>query len=515
MAAFIASPLSAASRQWGARIAWVGRSPGSEYRTLLAAGPLVAGIVGGMALNLGPVTSVAAIGAILAAVASPAVGLATLAFMAPLKPPPAIPAPGFNTVLVGAILLGCIYRLPIDRPRLRVSAPLLVLLAFILYVAVQQLPDMLMGWTGEEGHLVGFQFVQLLTGFGAVLAAGYVLSNRSPYSVLAMAMAGAALAATIALVMFRGTFGPFVNLTVQSTDGTRALGPFGNPNYLGVFIAIGIAAAVGLQVGVRTRLARIVLIGTAMLLAGALAVSLSRGALVAAATGLAVLALSLSRRLGVLVIVLGAFAAVVVYPAFIQWRLISETGSASAAAYAATALSDSGRLTAVLAAPLIFLSSPITGVGFGHYAQMSVQVGGALSPIDAHNWYLNVLAEEGTVGIALWMLLLITLVVALSTRPPAARALGYAVLAALAAGSLFLEPPTSFQTMAVPAILLVAALVSDWALQPEVQIDPILTIRLAFERGPRTPSRRSSGSRWRPASGPGSQSPQSPSRGAD
>jgi len=462
MAASIAGSRRTDSELWSRPISVTERSTGPDSSIVIAAGLLGAGIVAGMALNLGPVATIAAAVAIGASLVSPVVGLAVLAFMAPLKPPPTIPAPGFDAAMVGAILLGCIYRLPIDRPRIRISGPVLMLVGFVLVVTVSQVPDMLGGWAGTIGHLVGFQYIQLMTGFGAAIAAVYVLSNRSPYPVLALGLAGAAIAAAIALVMFRGSFGPFINLAVASTDGTRALGPFGNPNYLGVFMAIAMCGAAGLALGARSKALRIALGATALLLAGAMAVSLSREALVAAAAGLLVLIWYRSRRLAIVTVLVGIPLALLVYPAFVEWRLISETGSASAAAYAATSLSDSARLVALAAGPQMFLSSPIVGVGFGHYIDMSVLVGGAPYPIDSHDWYMTVLAEEGSIGIVLWLMLLVTVVAALRTRPHAARAMGYAVFGAFAAGCFFLEPPTSFQTMALPAIFLVAALVGRW-----------------------------------------------------
>jgi len=460
-------PARSLGRSWS-RSSSKSRMPSRDTLVVLASAALGGGIVLGMAFDIGPLVTLAAFAAIAASLVSPGVGLAVLAFMAPLKPPASVPAPGFDAAMVGGILLGCIYRLPIDRPRLRVSLPAILLVGFILFVTISQTPDMLTGWAGTVGHLVGFQYIQLLTGFGAAIAAVYVLSNRSPYPVLVMGLSGAGVAALIAVVMFRASYGPFINLAVASTDGSRALGPFGNPNYLGVFMAIAMSAALGLAVGARSRRARAALVATAVLLGAAMAVSLSREALIAAAAGVLILVWWRSRRLAIVAILVGVPAALLIYPAFVEWRLISETGSASAAAYAATSLSDSGRLVALAAGPQMFLSSPIIGVGFGHYVDMSVLVGGAPYPIDAHNWYMTVLAEDGSVGILLWLGLLAAIVLALRTRPAAAQALGFATFAAFAAGCLFLEPPTSFQTAALPAIFLVAALVGRWAPQPEV-----------------------------------------------
>jgi len=483
MAASLVGARPFGSRSWSRSGSTSARAPRRDARVVIAAAALGGGIVIGMALNIGALSMVAAFAAIAASLVSPVVGLAVLVFMSPLKPPASIPAPGFDAAMVGGILLGCIYRLPIDRPRLRFSAPVVLLVAFMAVVSISQLPDMLSGWSGTVGHLVGFEYIQLFTGFGAVLATVYVLSNRSPYPVLIMGLAGAAVAGLIAVVMFRGTFAPFVNLAVASDDGTRALGPFGNPNYLGVFMAIAMAAAAGLAAGPHSRRVRTIFVMIAVLCAAAMAVSLSREALIAAAAGAFVLVWYLSRRLAIVAILVGIPAALLIYPAFVEWRLISETGSASAAAYAATSLSDSGRIAALQAGARMFLSSPILGVGFGYYAQMSVIIGGAPFQIAAHDWYVTVLAEEGALGIALWLALLGSVVVMLRTRPPAAQAMGYAVFAAFASGSFFLEPPTSFQAMALPGIFLVAALVGRWGPAPDA-LEPAPARAAAFTAAP-------------------------------
>ena len=440
------------------------RTNGFGTGSLLIAGPLVAGIVLGMAFGLGPLTTVSAIGALLLAVVSPYAGLAILAFMAPLVPPPVIPAPGFASLLIGTILLGCIYRLPIDRPHLRASPTLLLLIAFVLYVTAQQLPEMLAGYGSPDAHDVGYLYFQLLSAVGVVLAAGYLLADRSPYPVVAFSLAGALLVTAIALASYgaASVTPPLGNLVAPSTDLGRATGTFSNPNYLGSYAAVVSVAAVGMAMRARASILRVLLGVTALLLTGVVALSLSRGAMVACVVGLAVLVLNRSRLLAGVVLALGVAGAVLIYPAFVQWRLENLLGSATPAGYALLTQSDDSRLTGILAGPQLFLSSPIAGVGFGHFVPLSVTVSGSLTPINAHNWFLTVLAEQGIVGATLLVLMGMALIARLRTRLRAPRTVGYGVLGALATGSLFLEPPTSFQMLASPAIILVAALIGEW-----------------------------------------------------
>ena len=447
--------------------ATAGRTETSEFAILLAAIPLVAAVVITKALGFTPMSEAALGGTILASLASPAVGLAALAFLAPIGAPPIVPAPGFDFLLVGAILVGCVYRLPIDRPRIRLSVVPLTLVGFVLYAFTQQLPEMLGGYVSVQDHDVGYLLIQLLICFGTILAAIYVLSDRSPYPFLVMGLAGAVLVALLAIATFESVSlaGPITNLVSNGEDRTRALGPFSNPNYLGAFAAIIAVGAASLATHARSRRGTVALLAVSALVGTGVVLSLSRGAILAAFAGFAWLALARSRVLAGLVIAIGIVGALVIYPAFVQWRLESLTGSASSAAYLILAESDQGRLTGVLAGPQLFLSAPVFGIGFGHYVPMSVLVTGSPDPINAHNWYLTVLAEQGIVGVALLGVLAVALVRALMTRPSMARTVGAAVLGALATAALFLEPPTSFQTLAAPSIILVAALVGNWERQ--------------------------------------------------
>jgi O-antigen ligase len=426
-------------------------------------------IVAGMALQFAPLTIVAALAAIVVALVAPAVGLALIAFMGPLQPPLVIPAPGFNAILVGAAVLGCVYRLPIDRPRISLTAPMLLLIAFVLYVAVQQTPEMVAGYTGPVGYLSYSVFRELLTGFGTVLVAAYVLPRRSPFPFLAIVLGSAILATVLAILTVNSPVvgPPLAGLLTHTADANRGIGPFGNPNYFGVFEAIGIVTAVGLMFGTRSVRLRWVLLAASVVLGIGVALSLSRGAIIALAAGLACLAFSRARARIAVGIAAGLLVAgVVLFPIFLDWRLSITDGSDSAASYSALAQSDAGRQGAVLAGPQLFLTSPLFGIGWGHYSEMSVQFTGPGNSIVAHNWYMSVLAEQGTVGIVLTTMLLVALVAALRTRPRFPRSVGFGALGAYAVGSLFLEAPTTFETSVLPILVIVAALASDWTTPP-------------------------------------------------
>jgi O-antigen ligase len=436
-----------------------------DLAVLLVATPISGCVLVGMGLGSAAVTMAGVLAAVMAAVLSPVVGLTILAIMAPLQPPLVVPAPGFNLVLVVAILLGSIYRLPIDRPRLSPGATPSLLLAFVLYVFLEQLPAMLAGYSGEHGHLAGYQFIQLLTGAGAAVAAGIVLQGRRPYPILVALLGSAVLAAGLAILTFEnpGIGIPIVNLIPESGDPSRATGPFGNPNYFGVYLASAIAFGVGWLVAARSASGRIALVAAGTVLVVGIVLSFSRGATAALVAGIVLLSFAHRRGVGIASIVLGVVVVTLVYPTILGWRLGSPVEGPTDAALAALGGSDEGRLSAVLAGPALFASAPIFGIGFGQYSFMSGQVTGSHDLVGAHNWYMTVLAELGIVGIVLWLLLLVAVVMALRKRPAVPRTIGLGVLGVLAAGSLFLEPPTSFQTSALSLLVLTATLVADWS----------------------------------------------------
>jgi hypothetical protein len=428
------------------------------------AAAITALVVAGMSLGSGPLTLVGAGLALAAAVVAPEIGLAVLVALAPQLPPPGIPTPGLNLLLVGALLMGCIYRLPLDRPRLRLSGSGLFLLGFVAYITAQQLPIMLGGYTGDEGHAVGYLFFQAMTGFGMVLAAAYILRGRSPIPVLTMALAGALLATIVAVATFENTVSgpPFAGLLATTEVGLRAAGGFVNPNYMGTFAVAVLIGVLALWTAVASPLGRAALVGLAVLCVVALVQAQSRGAVVAGFAGLAGLVWLRSRPLALAVVGVGLVAAVLIYPAFVEWRLTNLRGAVSDAGYVAMTESDDARLQATLAGPAMFLSDPIFGVGFGEFVEKSITVSGLETGINAHNWYVNVLAEQGLTGGILWLGATVAVALELRRRQGVARMVGVGVFTTIAVGFLFLEGPTSFQLIAVPSLFLIAALVSDW-----------------------------------------------------
>jgi O-antigen ligase len=283
------------------------------------------------------------------------------------------------------------------------------------------------------------------------------------------------MSATVVGLLAIGTFqdpfavGPIANLVRLSEDTARTVGPFGNPNYLGQFLASAAILSTGLVLVSRGRLRRVVLIGCVAVMIIGLATSLSRGGVVALSAGFVALAFAKSRRVGLALVVVGLPVALLAYAALSDQRAV---GSAPPGASGHAALNEGtdGRLSVVLEGPALFATSPIFGIGYGQYRYQSDQ------GLVAHNWYSSVLAEEGLVGFVTWSLLLLTVAIALRSRPPNARIVGFGVYASVVVGTLFLELPTSFQASTLPAIALAVVLAADWlppairdvALEPSV-----------------------------------------------
>jgi hypothetical protein len=332
---------------------------------------------------------------------------------------------------------------------------------------------MIAGYPGAEDH-AGYLFFTFAACLGAIVVALHLLNNRSPYPLLAMAVAGSAFAAIVSLspLVVSGT--PFANLTAEPTlESVRGSGPFINPNYLGMFASTTLVATLGLWPILRSSRARFGLIATVLLLGGTVALSESRGAIVALLIGLCCLMYAKRRLLTIFVMVAGIVLTPVLYPMFQQWRLENLRGEASSAGYVAWAASDENRLAGAEVGPTLFLSSPIFGIGVGQYAPLSVQIAGRRTPIESHDWYINVLAGQGVVGMALWAAFSIAVVAKLRrVSRPSVRTLGGSVLATIAVSGLFTAPPTSFQEITIPAIVLAAVLVADWGEKPEADRSP-------------------------------------------
>lgn len=411
-------------------------------------------IAAGMATTITAITLVGAMSGLAIALIRPHIGLLVVAFVAPLNPTTVIPAPGLNIALVGAILIGLVFRLPIDRPRIRLHPALLLLTAYVAFIVVQLFPEISTGFAGDRARYVGFLFFQVASALGLVWASLTILAGRSPLPYIAMLFIAATLGSVVAIALaldpaITGLLGTLV--ADPDVVGGRATGIFGNPNYFGAFLASVLSCAVAI-VPVIARRWQVAMVPFIAVLGVALLLSLSRGGIVAFFVGILVLAATRGRRYAAGVLLAGAIIGAIAYPLFLDQRLSVTNGAG--ASHAIVAQSDAGRLSAVLAGPSLFLTSPLVGVRFGQYSE--------LTGISAHNWYMNTAGEQGIVGLLLWIAFLAGLTRELRRRPPRVARIGLAVLGSFVTSGMFTNNAGSYQTVAFVVITLCAVLVADW-----------------------------------------------------
>lgn len=218
----------------------------------------------------------------------------------------------------------------------------------------------------------------------------------------------------------------------------RAIGTFGAEQVmaLGALVGYGIVVTLALGLASRGRV-RPALIATAALLTLPLGFSLSRGAWIATACAVVVQLFVFSRRLGVAVVATAAFAVAVlasgVGPASLT---VDERVTSIVSSGSAPDRSVRDRYALWGTAIGIWADHPVLGVGLKDfaaardtYAPMSLSAGSDVDDpqagfrrqplLSAHNQYLMVLAEQGTVGILAFGWLLGTLTIGAFRRRPA------------------------------------------------------------------------------------------------
>lgn len=391
------------------------------------------------------------------AIVWPAAGLAMFAIIMPMREPEILVPVRFNAIMAGAITLGCVLRLPIDRLPLKVHPGIVLLLGYLVISALS-IPPVVSGhppdWTPSALNVL----LRLSTGVALFLSATYLFKLMSTRAILGLALIGATLAALLALGDILD-FLPFEGLTrglVEDTGSSRASGTFTDPNFLGLYMATAAVFALGVLAAARP--VKLLLVPVVLLLFACVALSYSRGAYVGAIAGVVVLAGLRNRVAGLVLLIVAGILAVTLYPAFLEARqgeLLSPIDR-----YDMLRGQDT-RTTVAAAALAMFAAFPVFGVGFGvfHLASPSYIMGGAPDSTYSHNQYLNILAEQGIVGILLVAAIIVVVTVALARSRSPLRAAALAMGATYLAGSLFLHSATVFQSSSLIWLVIAAALV--------------------------------------------------------
>lgn len=202
------------------------------------------------------------------------------------------------------------------------------------------------------------------------------------------------------------------------TQGTLLIEPFGYANAAGIFAALGILVSLELVLSARSRAERTAWIVGITVLVAALVQTESRGAWLALALGLLVLTVlrwrsvfrvAVPRRAWILTVVASLVAIAIV---------AADRPLGQRIDYWKVALSQ-------------WQENPWLGSGAGTFALYWLREGSPSAVLDAHNLYLETLAELGPVGLLLLMTALsVPIVAALGARTDPLLALGLPAYAA-------------------------------------------------------------------------------------
>lgn len=395
-------------------------------------------------------------------VLAPMIGMIALAVIGPFPRPLVVQTAGVYLAVVGAVLLGIVLRLPVERPRLsRPPAHVWAIGALVVYAAAHLIGGLLDGPASSRGFSdIAPTFFQFTVGALTFLAAGLVVRGRSPFPIVAALLVGAVLASTTALAQSMGAESLVSGLIWPAEDRAatavdRVTGPLQDPNYFGAYLATAIMLGLACVVIARSTRVKATVIAVSGFLSAALLLTLSRGALVALVAGVITLAFTRGLRKGLLMVSATVVAAVIAWPLFAGARFAADP-SRAAGGLAAQLGESSDRTGAWVGGLEAFLSSPVFGVGWGRLVD-EVSTG-----IPAHNWYITILGETGIVGFILWAVFLVTIAAALRKRSRTARTVGFTVLVTWMVASMFLELPLVYAATGLALMVLGVAISADW-----------------------------------------------------
>ncbi|HEX9884985.1 MAG TPA: O-antigen ligase family protein [Longimicrobiales bacterium] len=227
----------------------------------------------------------------------------------------------------------------------------------------------------------------------------------------ALALAGALAGAAAALESAGILPGRF---PLRETPLYRAAGGFGQPNGLGMLLAVILPFSFHEVRTATTRTGRILSVAGFIMVVAGLLFTFSRGAWFSTLVAPAVLFLVASGRTAARIWIgalLAAIAADVILGGAVSQRLT------------ASLLDESGlqRLALMMAGLLMFQAHPLVGVGPGGFADalegFGLQVPGLWDFLGtAHNAYIHIAAETGALGLVAWTGLVVTIWLRLLSR---------------------------------------------------------------------------------------------------
>jgi O-Antigen ligase len=226
--------------------------------------------------------------------------------------------------------------------------------------------------------------------------------------------------------------------------GGRLAGLISSPNGVAAVLIVAGAALVAVALLRPGRRVRLVSAIAALPLVAALYLTYSRAALLGLFATAVIVAWRFQRRIGLALLVLGIVGGAVLLPRYLESRFAAAGDASRPIAGGLLVASDEERITAWGAAARMWASSPITGHGFGSYAELGPIYGDPIlnSP---HSEWLRLFAEEGFVvgliGLAFVASVLVTLARTAGWIGGAtlAAAVGYFIAASFNNPFLFLQ----------------------------------------------------------------------------
>lgn len=389
------------------------------------------------------VAAVVTVGLVRLVLARPVVWFALVAIALPIRLPVTLGSQSANLLLPLYLVTGLGFialfvgvargRLPVAPPRSRlVDLPLGAFVAFSLVSTA---------WSSdiqEATVKIAFFYLPFVI-LARLVATLWPHSSRPLRTVAGITVGLATAAAVVALVQY-ATKTIWWNGTLEQANAYnrffRANGIFYDPNILGRYLALAMVTGVALLVVARSGTLRPLLVAACLVMAAGLAVTFSRSSALMLMVGLAILAVkAFGVRRTLIVGVAGLL--VVGGPAFafkqsVRDRLTSWNGLTK---------SGEGRFRLAGGGVDLWRTQPVAGVGLGAFSHayeetLPRKTSARTRVFISHTAPVTVLAELGTIGIALFAVLALGVLVALwrGARLPDPDGLTIAAVLAILAG---------------------------------------------------------------------------------
>lgn len=249
----------------------------------------------------------------------------------------------------------------------------------------------------------------------------YIRTRRQVWTIIVLVLLGGITQA------FFGYLQAFFNLGPEAfirDTSLRVYGTFDQPNPFAGYLNLPLSIALALMLLGSTWLTRILAGLTSILLAAAVYLTQSRGGEIAIATALlfiVIVGLPHLRKL-VALLALGGLVVLEVFftgwiPTYVITPLLKYLGAIqiSFTNPSTQDYSTAERLAHWIAGVRMFVDHPLTGVGIGNYPDVYPRYYVTIfvnSLGHAHNYYINIAAETGAIGLAAFLLFLMAIFVA-------------------------------------------------------------------------------------------------------